>query len=93
LRSLPAGVLERRGHTEAAVDLARIANLHPSGVICEILNEDGTMARRPDLIRFCHRHGLKMITIADLVECRLKSERVSCDVPAESVEARGLEYQ
>jgi 3,4-dihydroxy 2-butanone 4-phosphate synthase/GTP cyclohydrolase II len=79
LRSLPGGVLERRGHTEAGVDLARIANLHPSGVICEILNDDGTMARRPDLIRFCHRHGLKMITIADLVNYRLESERVTIE--------------
>jgi 3,4-dihydroxy 2-butanone 4-phosphate synthase/GTP cyclohydrolase II len=76
LRALPGGVLERRGHTEAAVDLARIAELHPSGVICEILNDDGTMARRPDLIGFCHRHGLKMITIAALVEYRLEYERV-----------------
>lgn len=89
LRSLPGGVLERRGHTEAAVDLARIANLHPSGVICEILNEDGTMARRLDLIRFCHRHGLKMITIADLVECRLKSECIPWDIPTDSVQTRG----
>jgi 3,4-dihydroxy-2-butanone 4-phosphate synthase len=89
LRSLPGGVLERRGHTEAAVDLAQIANLHPSGVICEILNDDGTMARRPDLIRFCHRHGLKMITIADLVECRLKSEGVPWHIPTESVQMRG----
>ena len=75
LRALPDGVLERRGHTEAAVDLARIANLNPSGVICEILNDDGTMARKPDLIRFCHKHGLKMVTIADLVEYRLECER------------------
>ena len=77
LRALPGGVLERRGHTEAAVDLARIAELHPAGVICEILNDDGTMARRPDLIGFCHRHGLKMITIADLVEYRQEYERVT----------------
>jgi 3,4-dihydroxy 2-butanone 4-phosphate synthase/GTP cyclohydrolase II len=76
LRSVPGGVLRRRGHTEAAVDLARIAQLHPSGVICEILNDDGTMARRPDLIRFCHKHRLKMITITDLVEYRLQRERV-----------------
>jgi 3,4-dihydroxy 2-butanone 4-phosphate synthase/GTP cyclohydrolase II len=76
LRAVPNGVLERRGHTEAAVDLARLANLNPSGVICEILNEDGTMARKPDLISFCQKHGLKMVTIADLVECRLECERV-----------------
>jgi 3,4-dihydroxy 2-butanone 4-phosphate synthase/GTP cyclohydrolase II len=76
LRPVPGGVLQRRGHTEAAVDLARIAQLHPSGVICEILNDDGTMARRPDLIRFCHMHRLKMITITELVEYRLQRERV-----------------
>jgi 3,4-dihydroxy-2-butanone 4-phosphate synthase/GTP cyclohydrolase II len=74
LRACDGGVLERRGHTEAAVDLARIAGLHPSGVICEILNEDGTMARVPDLVLFCERHGLKLITIADLVEYRLERE-------------------
>ena len=72
LRSRAGGVLERRGHTEAAVDLARLAGLHPSGVICEILNEDGSMARVPDLIRFCKLHGLKMITVADLVRYRLE---------------------
>ena len=74
LRSRAGGVLERRGHTEAAVDLARLAGLSSSGVICEILNEDGTMARVPDLVRFCERHDLKMITIADLVQYRLESE-------------------
>jgi len=72
LRSRAGGVLERRGHTEAAVDFARIAGLHPSGVICEILNEDGSMARVPDLVRFCKLHGLKMITVADLVSYRLE---------------------
>ena len=72
LRSRAGGVLERRGHTEAAVDFARLAGLHPSGVICEILNEDGSMARVPDLIRFCKLHGLKMITVADLVRYRLE---------------------
>jgi 3,4-dihydroxy-2-butanone 4-phosphate synthase/GTP cyclohydrolase II len=71
LRSRDGGVLERRGHTEAAVDLARLAGLSPAGVICEILNEDGTMARVPDLQRFCKSHQLKMLTIADLVEYRL----------------------
>jgi 3,4-dihydroxy-2-butanone 4-phosphate synthase len=80
LRPVPGGVLQRRGHTEAAVDLARIAQLHPSGVICEILNDDGTMARRPDLIRFCAKHRLKMITISDLVEYRQGRERVRVEV-------------
>ena len=74
LRSRAGGVLERRGHTEAAVDLARLAGLSSSGVICEILNEDGTMARVPDLVEFCKRHDLKMITIADLVQYRLETE-------------------
>jgi 3,4-dihydroxy 2-butanone 4-phosphate synthase/GTP cyclohydrolase II len=67
-------VLERRGHTEAAVDLARLAGLYPAGVICEIMNDDGTMARVPDLIQFCKRHRLLMITVAELVRHRLDSE-------------------
>jgi 3,4-dihydroxy 2-butanone 4-phosphate synthase/GTP cyclohydrolase II len=74
LRARPGGVLERRGHTEAAVDLAGLAGLCPAGVICEIINNDGTMARLPDLIRFCKRHRLLMITIAELVRYRLNSE-------------------
>jgi len=67
-------VLERRGHTEAAVDLARLAGFAPAGVICEVVNDDGTMARVPDLGRFCRKHGLMMITIADLVRYRLSNE-------------------
>jgi 3,4-dihydroxy-2-butanone 4-phosphate synthase/GTP cyclohydrolase II len=74
LRARPGGVLERRGQTEAAVDLAGLAGLHPAGVICEIVNDDGTMARVPDLIRFCKRHGLVMMTVADLARYRLESE-------------------
>jgi 3,4-dihydroxy-2-butanone 4-phosphate synthase/GTP cyclohydrolase II len=74
LRARPGGVLERRGQTEAAVDLAGLAGLYPAGVICEIVNDDGTMARVPDLIRFCKRHGLLMVTIADLARYRLESE-------------------
>ena len=66
----PGGVLERRGQTEAAVDLASLAGLYPAGVICEIVNEDGTMARVPDLIRFCEKHGLVMVTVADLARYR-----------------------
>jgi 3,4-dihydroxy-2-butanone 4-phosphate synthase len=73
LRSRDDGVLERQGHTEAAVDLARLAGLHPSGVICEILNDDGTMARVPNLVQFCKLHKLKMITVADLTRYRLES--------------------
>src|SRR5262249_35185892 len=68
------GVLERRGQTEAAVDLARLAGLRPAGVICEIVNDDGTMARVPDLIRFCRKHSLLMITVADLARYRFDCE-------------------
>jgi 3,4-dihydroxy-2-butanone 4-phosphate synthase/GTP cyclohydrolase II len=74
LRARPGGVLERRGQTEAAVDLAGLAGLHPAGVICEIVNNDGSMARVPDLVRFCETHGLVMITVADLARYRLESE-------------------
>jgi len=69
------GVLVRTGHTEAAVDLARLAGLNPSGVICEIMNDDGTMARRDDLIAFAQRHGLKIATIADLIAYRRRHDR------------------
>jgi len=68
------GVLKRAGHTEASVDLARLAGLYPAGVICEIMNDDGSMARVPDLIEFAERHGLTMVSIADLIEYRLKNE-------------------
>ena len=64
----------RAGQTEATVDLARLAGLAPAGVICEIMNEDGTMARVPQLVEFCERHGLKMISVADLIRYRLKHE-------------------
>src|SRR5260370_11006660 len=70
------GTLERTGHTEAAVDLARLAGLNPSGVICEIMNDDGTMARRNDLIAFAQRHGLKIGTIADLIAYRRRHDRI-----------------
>jgi len=72
LRARAGGVLERRGQTEAAVDLARLAGLYPAGVICEVVNEDGTMARVPDLIRFCERHNLVMVSVADLARYRLE---------------------
>jgi 3,4-dihydroxy 2-butanone 4-phosphate synthase / GTP cyclohydrolase II len=74
LRARPGGVLNRRGQTEASVDLARLAGLDPSGVICEIMNDDGSMARTPDLISFCMKHGLRMITVADLARHRLEFE-------------------
>ncbi|HIE09612.1 MAG TPA: bifunctional 3,4-dihydroxy-2-butanone-4-phosphate synthase/GTP cyclohydrolase II [Armatimonadetes bacterium] len=76
LRAREGGVLVRAGHTEAAVDLARLAGLYPAGVICEIMNDDGTMARLPQLIEFAKRHGLKLITIADLIEYRRRTERL-----------------
>ncbi len=74
LQSKPGGVLQRAGHTEAAVDLARLAGLDPSGVICEILKEDGSMARLPDLVKFKRKHGLKLCSIQDLIAHRRKSE-------------------
>ena len=76
LRAKPGGVLERIGQTEAAVDLAKLAGLTPAGVVCEIMNDDGTMARVPDLVPYCDRHGLRMITVADLVEYRRRHEKL-----------------
>jgi 3,4-dihydroxy 2-butanone 4-phosphate synthase / GTP cyclohydrolase II len=76
LKARPGGVLERAGQTEAAVDLARLAGLTPAGVICEVMNDDGTMARVPDLTEFCHRHELRLITVADLIAYRLGHDRL-----------------
>lgn len=75
LRAQDGGVLVRAGQTEASVDLSKLAGLHPSGVICEIMNEDGTMARVPELREFCAKHGLKMCSVADLIRYRLHHER------------------
>jgi 3,4-dihydroxy 2-butanone 4-phosphate synthase/GTP cyclohydrolase II len=75
LRARPGGVLQRAGQTEAAVDLARIAGFKPAGVICEIMNEDGTMARVPDLEKFSKEHGVKMVTVAQIIEYRRRYER------------------
>src|SRR6202167_1848837 len=75
LRAREGGVLVRAGQTEAAVDLARIAGLRPGGVICEIMNADGTMARVPELTEFCAQHGIKMISVASLIRYRLETER------------------
>jgi 3,4-dihydroxy 2-butanone 4-phosphate synthase/GTP cyclohydrolase II len=75
LRSRKGGVLVRAGHTEASVDLCRLAGLKPAGVLCEIMNDDGTMARRPELEAFAKRHNLKIGTIADLIRHRLRNER------------------
>jgi 3,4-dihydroxy 2-butanone 4-phosphate synthase/GTP cyclohydrolase II len=74
LRSQPGGVLKRAGQTEGSVDLARLAGLYPAGVICEIMNEDGTMARVPHLIKFARKHSLKIITIKDLITYRMRKE-------------------
>lgn len=82
LRAKPGGVLRRPGHTEAAVDLARMAGLYPAGVICEIMNEDGTMARVPQLLEFAQEHGLKIITIADLIHYRMETESLIEALPA-----------
>jgi 3,4-dihydroxy 2-butanone 4-phosphate synthase/GTP cyclohydrolase II len=76
LKARPGGVLERMGQTEASVDLARLAGLYPAGVICEVMNDDGTMARVPDLERYCAVHGLKMVTVADLASYRQRRERL-----------------
>jgi 3,4-dihydroxy 2-butanone 4-phosphate synthase/GTP cyclohydrolase II len=76
LMARDGGVLVRAGHTEAAVDIARLAGLEPAGVICEIMNDDGTMARLPDLVGFAQRHGLKVGTIADLIAYRMRNDRL-----------------
>jgi 3,4-dihydroxy 2-butanone 4-phosphate synthase/GTP cyclohydrolase II len=76
LQAKEGGVLERTGHTEASVDLARLAGLIPAGVICEVMNDDGSMARVPDLVPYCERHGLKMITVADLISYRRRTEKL-----------------
>jgi 3,4-dihydroxy 2-butanone 4-phosphate synthase / GTP cyclohydrolase II len=73
LRARPGGVLERTGQTEASVDLARLAGCRPSGVICEVMKEDGTMARVPDLAAFCAEHDIRMITVADLIDYRRRT--------------------
>ena len=76
LRARRGGVLERTGQTEAAVDLARLAGLQPAGVVCEVMKDDGTMARVPDLIEFCREHGLRLVTVADLIEYRRRREKL-----------------
>ena len=97
LRSRDGGVLVRAGQTEAAVDLARMAGLYPAGVICEIMNEDGTMARVPELARFAKKHGLLIITIADLIQYRMQTERLvkrvaSAELPTEHGAFRVFAY-
>jgi len=98
LRARPGGVLQRSGQTEAAVDLARLAGLNPAGVVCEIMNDDGTMARVPDLVAFCERHGLKLVTVADLIEYRRRTEKlvervVSVRLPTEYGDFEAVAYR
>lgn len=98
LMAQPGGVLSRAGHTEAGCDLARMAGQEPAAVIVEILNEDGTMARRPDLEQFAREHGLKMGTISDLIHYRLQNEQTvericECDFPTEYGHFRLYAYQ
>jgi 3,4-dihydroxy 2-butanone 4-phosphate synthase / GTP cyclohydrolase II len=98
LRARKGGVLVRAGQTEASVDLARMGGLIPAGVICEIMNEDGTMARVPDLLDFCKTHSLKMLTVADLIRYRLQTERYvhrvgEAQLPTPLGEFRMIAYQ
>jgi 3,4-dihydroxy 2-butanone 4-phosphate synthase / GTP cyclohydrolase II len=98
LRSKPGGVLQRSGQTEAAVDLAKLAGLIPAGVVCEIMKDDGTMARVPDLVEYCEHHDLKMVTVADLIEYRRRIEKlvervVSVRLPTEYGEFRAVAYR
>jgi 3,4-dihydroxy 2-butanone 4-phosphate synthase / GTP cyclohydrolase II len=98
LRAREGGVLQRVGHTETAVDLARLAGLYPGGVICEILDDDGTAARRPQLEKFARQHGLKSITVAELVAYRLRTERLvhriaEARLPTEFGEWRVIGYR
>ncbi|MFL5841129.1 MAG: bifunctional 3,4-dihydroxy-2-butanone-4-phosphate synthase/GTP cyclohydrolase II [Thermoleophilaceae bacterium] len=98
LKAKAGGVLERAGQTEAAVDLARLAGVTPAGVICEIMNDDGTMARVPDLAKFCERHGLKMVTVTDLIEYRRRHDKlvnreVEVKLPTAYGDFRGVAYR
>jgi 3,4-dihydroxy 2-butanone 4-phosphate synthase/GTP cyclohydrolase II len=93
LRSRTGGVMVRTGQTEAAVDLARIAGLYPAGVICEVMNEDGTMARVPDLAKFAAEHGILMVTIADLVKFRVRTESLVKRVASAQLPTEYGEFQ
>ena len=93
LRARRGGVLVRAGQTEASVDLARLAGLNPSGVICEIMRDDGEMARIPDLIPFCHQHGLKILTVAELIRHRLRHERYIVRAGETRVQTRYGEFR
>lgn len=93
LRARPGGVLERAGHTEAAVDLATLAGMHPSGVICELVNEDGTMQRLPQLLAFKEKFGLKLISIAQLIEYRLLRDQLVTKICAQPFASEFGEFQ
>jgi 3,4-dihydroxy 2-butanone 4-phosphate synthase/GTP cyclohydrolase II len=93
LRARNGGVLVRAGQTEASVDLARIAGMTPAGVICEIMNDDGTMARVPQLIEFCRTHGLKLLTVAELIRYRMRNERYVRRVAEASLPTRYGEFR
>jgi 3,4-dihydroxy 2-butanone 4-phosphate synthase/GTP cyclohydrolase II len=98
LKAKSGGVLERTGQTEAAVDLARLAGLNPAGVICEIMNDDGTMARVPDLEAYCAKHGLKMITVSDLIAYRRRHDKlvervVETQLPTEFGDFRAIGFR
>ncbi len=98
LRARPGGVLERAGQTEAAVDLAHLAGLIPAGVICEVMKQDGSMARVPDLIEYCSQHGIKLVSIADLIEYRRRTEMLvervtTVRMPTEFGEFRCVAYR
>ncbi len=88
LMAKDGGVLVRTGHTEASVDISRLAGLNPAGVICEIMKDDGTMARMPDLVAFAQRHGLKIATIADLIAYRLRHDRIAKPIAESKFESR-----
>src|ERR1700690_3422609 len=92
LRARKGGVLVRAGQTEASVDLARLAGMIPAGIICEIMKDDGTMARVPDLIEFCQEHGLKMLTVAELIRYRMAHERYVHRVGEALVDTRFGEF-
>src|SRR5229473_4672154 len=93
LRARKGGVLVRAGQTEASVDLARLAGMVPAGVICEIMKEDGTMARVPDLVEFCKTHEMKMLTVAELIRYRMKHERYVHRVGEAMVETKHGEFR
>ncbi|MDA8091213.1 MAG: bifunctional 3,4-dihydroxy-2-butanone-4-phosphate synthase/GTP cyclohydrolase II [Nitrospiraceae bacterium] len=97
LKAKPGGVLQRAGQTEGSVDLARLAGLYPAGVICEVMSEDGTMARVPELTQFSKKHGLKLVTIKDLINYRMRNERfvtrvANVALPTDFGEFRAIAY-